>query len=182
MSYLNINDGISSKVSALPTELMINGGKLHNAKDWQCFEQGWRFIVSEDPAPEGCVITAQGIEELEYPNCKLTVVSWIDPVAEEARRKAEKIASMPDAIKYVVAPDFRTRLRGHFSDLTPPAEQNSLITETYIALYFKDLRDTDTITANDDADILLLQRNFEALNSWWGTGETNLTFPWEAIP
>lgn len=181
-NYVNINDGLSSRRSVLPTELMTSIGKIHNVKDWQCFEQGWRVIVSEDPAPEGCIITAQGIEELEYPNCKLTVLSWVDPVAEEARRRAEKIANMPDAIKFVCAPDFRTRLRAHFPDLTPSAEQNPTITETYIALYFKDLRDTDAITANDDADVLLLQRNFEAMNAWWGTGETNLTFPWEAIP
>lgn len=180
--YVDLNAGVASRRTGLPTRIITDIGVCTDPTPQQCYAQGWRQIVSIDDPTPGFIVTAYGIQELTAETCKLTVASEYNPVEEAARRRAAKIATMPDSIKLGYAPDMRTRLRAHFPDLTPPAEQNTTIGETYIALYFKAKRDAGTITAADDADILLLQKDFAELNAWWGTGATNTDFPWEAVP
>ena len=178
--YLNLNVGVGSRQSQLPPRLVTNEKVIVNPTADECFAAGWREItVVDDPQP-GWVVDAYGVTELSPSTCRLVVAAEHDPVAEAAQRKAEKLATMPLDIKYGYAPDQRKRLRAHFSDLTPPAEQNPTITEEYVAVYFKAKRDAGLITAEDDADVLLLQRDFDTLNAWWGTGNT-WDFPWEVI-
>ena len=133
-------------------------------------------------------VVEQRTRSVDSLTCRETCTAWFDPVEEERKRKeaeeaaraaalAEKIANMPLAIKYEHAPTFRRILRLHFG---PDAETNADISEAYIYMFFKAKRDAGTITAQDDADVLILKTAFAACNEWWGTGET-WSFPWVEI-
>lgn len=175
--YLDINIGLGSRQIGLPKSLHTAIGNTQDPTEGQCNAAGWREIVEVVPPPEGMSATGWEVVQINEKECKIVCNSWIDPVAEEARRKAEKLASItPELIS--LAQMYRSLLREYFG---ANAETNKSVTEKIVAMYFLQLQQLGTITAKQLADKDAMAYFFEQLNIWWGTGET-WTFPWEIIP
>lgn len=175
--YGNINTQI--RQDALPT---IIGATLNPSWD-QCSAIGWRLITEVVNPPEGMVATAWNLEALEgdINNCKDVCVAWYDPVEEErkrkedeAKRRQDKIDSMPASVKGV-AQMYRALLRGYFG---ANAETNHAVTRTAVTQYFVTIPD---ITVAQLSDATKLREFYTILTEWWGTDNT-WDFPWEAIP
>jgi hypothetical protein len=113
---------------------------------------------------------------------QIDVVQWTaeELAAQEATRQAEAAAARlasfaPFATKAVL---FRATLRKHFGD---NAETNHAVTATSVAEYFMGKQVAGTITTQELADAIVLDKLFAELAAWNGTGET-WTLPYEVLP
>ena len=113
---------------------------------------------------------------------QIDVVQWTaeELAAQEAHRQAEaaaeRLASFaPFATKAVL---FRATLRKHFG---PTAETDHAVTASAVAEWFLVKQIAGTITTQELADAIVLDKMFAELAAWNGTGET-WTLPYEALP
>ena len=148
---------------------------------------GWRTVVAEDAAPEGCYITAQGIAEIDGTTCKLTVVAYSDPATEEAARQAAVVAArqaridaMPQGLKDA-ARMFRTILRTYCG---PNAETDRSVTYTAILMLYAAKKANPATTTAEltiiTADMFILEKLYNSIVAWTGDG-TTWSFPWEVL-
>ena len=92
------------------------------------------------------------------------------------RELQEKISSFIPLIP--TASVFKLALRRNFG---VGAETNKAVTMTAVANYFTMKQMNGTITTQELADAIMLDRLFKELETWNGTGET-WTLPWEMVP
>ncbi len=100
--------------------------------------------------------------------------------AQEASRQAEaaaaRLASFQPYIQRAIL--FRATLRKHRG---PTAETDRTVTATSVAEYFMGKQIAGTITTQELADAIVLDKLFAELAAWNGTGET-WTLPYEVVP
>lgn len=100
--------------------------------------------------------------------------------AAEAERKAEAAAARLASFQAYIpkAALFKATLRKHFG---ANAETNLTITATAVSEYFMVKQIAQTISTQELADVIVLDKLFAELSNWNGTGET-WTLPWEVVP
>jgi hypothetical protein len=151
---------------------------LNEVLDEQALADGWRY---EKAAAHGARYKSStwaddGVNYTEA-TTDYTDQEWADKqAAEAAAAEAARLASFaPYAAKAML---FRETLRKHFG---PTAETDHAVSATSVAEYFMGKQVAMTITTQELADAIVLDKLFAELAAWNGTGET-WTLPWTALP
>jgi hypothetical protein len=157
--------------------IWINGTTPPTAAQLQA--AGWRLWDGTEPALDPSMERLSRSLAQDPANPERAVMQVVDgSIAERLAR--ERAARLQDfaATQATNAVIFRTTLRRHFG---AGAETNRLVTATAVAGYFTAKQITGTITAQELADAVVLDKLFETLRRWNGTDET-WTLPWEYVP
>jgi len=168
--------------TAAPTDVQEMPGSLRNisnAKIEDFIADGWLIYEPSDMPSNLIASSAWAVVGNRY---EQTVVPYTaeELAAQEAQRQAEAAAARlasfaPFATKAVL---FRATLRKHFG---PTAETDHAVTATSVAEFFMGKQIAGTITTQELADAIVLDKLFAELAAWSGTGET-WTLPYEVLP
>jgi hypothetical protein len=168
---------ITEQRATMPCAIWGNRS-LNETLDAQAIKDGWRY---EKAAAHGerykASIWSDDGENYTESTTDYTDQEWADKqAAEAAAAAAARLASFaPYAAKATL---FRETLRKHFG---PTAETDHAVTATSVAEYFMGKQVAMTITTQELADAIVLDKLFAELEAWNGTGET-WTLPWNALP
>ena len=170
MKYANLNT--KQLVEELPKQI----GSTWNPTLAQLQAGGWREITLIGEAPAGCIVTAYGIEETSGSECRLTVVSYVDPVAEAEAAYQAKLATITPLL-LTQAGMFRTIMRKYFG---VTAETDRAVTYTVVSNTFMAKQANGTITTQEIADMFVLEKLYAIVIAWTGDG-TTWSFPWQLL-
>jgi hypothetical protein len=167
--------------TAAPTDVQEMPGSLRNIANATIADfvaDGW--LVYEPSGLPNIKSSTWRDDGWAYRQIDVVQFTAEELAAQEAQRQAEAAAARlasfaPFATKAVL---FRATLRKHFG---PTAETDRAVTATSVAEYFMGKQVAGTITTQELADAIVLDKLFAELAAWNGTGET-WTLPYEVLP
>lgn len=172
MKYVNIN----TQATTFPVPFIIDFTQPPTHE--QMLAHGWRqWDETYPPTPEGYVIISSSFEQdPNNPNNAIVVCQYETIVEQEEKRKQARIAAFLPLVPQAAI--FKLTLRRHFGE---NAETNRNVTSQTVMEYFTQKQISQTITSSEISDAIMLEKLFNILSTWNGTGET-WTLPWEIVP
>jgi hypothetical protein len=168
---------ITNQRAEMPCAIWGNRS-LNEVLDAQAISDGWRY---EKAAAHGeryktSIWSDDGFNYTETA-AEYTDEEWAEKqAADAAAAVAARLASFaPYAAKATL---FRKTLRKHFG---PTAETDHAVTATIVSEYFLGKQIAGTITTQELADAIVLDKLFAELAAWNRTDET-WTIPWSLLP
>lgn len=147
-----------------------------NPSETNYSEAGYRERVSVDLPSEGFRVVKYAVQEIDTTTSKLIVAEQVNIAEEAEAARQAKLATITPMLK-TQAGMFRTILRTHFGD---GAETNHDVTYTTVFTYFAGKQIAGTITAQEVADMFILDKLYNAILAWTADG-TTWSFPWEVL-
>ena len=167
--------------TAAPTDVQEMPGSLRNISNATIADfvaDGWReYVKSGLPNIKSSTWADNGTQYYETDVVQFTAEEL---AAQEAQRQAEAAAARLASFQPLIpkAALFKATLRKHFG---PTAETDNAVTATAVSEYFMGKQIAGTITTQELADAIVLDKLFAELAAWNGTGET-WTLPYEVLP
>jgi hypothetical protein len=167
--------------TAAPTDVQEMPGSLRNVSNATIADfvaDGWReYVKSVLPNIKSSTWADNGTQYYETDVVQHTEKELADIEAQrQAEAAAARLASFHPYIQKAVL--FRATLRKHFG---PTAETDHSVTASAVAELFLVKQIAGTITTQELADAIVLDKLFAELAAWNGTGET-WTLPWSVLP
>ena len=170
ITYDNVITGEMNCV--LPSPL----GATFNPTMEQYNQAGYRERISIDQPAEGFRAKGYAVQEIDAATCKLVITEQINIADElEAARQA-RLATITPTLK-MEAGMLREILRKHFG---PNAETNHAVTYDVVQNYFIAKQADGSITTQELADMLVMQKLFSDIIMWTGDG-TIWSFPFDIL-